>query len=303
MLSKRHRYAVKHVTDWLNCDESDCSSLEESDDEVDEVSTGHAASKSRDNDYAPDDNGSDTEEESSCESSDETEATITAADSGSSDDEPLATLMQPKAQQKKKAYHWVKKSFKSPQTGFKDVSVQPPADGKPHSPLQYFQQFITDDMMTSVAENTNLYSTQKTGRCVTTTKKELEQVVGIYFRMGLVQMPGNRVYWENDTYYKPVAEVMSRNRFQLLLRSIHFVDNFCISDDQTKDKLWKIRPWLDKLRQNCQAVVPEEHNSVDEMTIAYKGRTSSIKQYIRAKPHPWGFKIWARTTATGILCD
>jgi len=114
------------------------------------------------------------------------------------------------------------------------VSVQPPADGKPHSPLQYFQQFITDDMMTSVAENTNLYSTQKTGRCVTTTKKELEQVVGIYFRMGLVQMPGNRVYWENDTYYKPVAEVMSRNRFQLLLRSVHFVDNFCISDDQKR---------------------------------------------------------------------
>jgi len=121
--------------------------------------------------------------------------------------------------------------------------------------------------------------------------------------MGLVQMPGNRVYWENDTYYKPVAEVMSWNRFQLLLRSIHFVDNFCISDDQKKDKLWKIRPWLDKLRQNCQAVVPEEHNSVDEMTIAYKGRTSSIKQYIRAKPHPWGFKIWAQTTAAGILCD
>jgi len=134
-------------------------------------------------------------------------------------------------------------------------------------------------------------------------KKELEQVVGMYFRMGLVQMPGNRVYWENDRYYKPVPEVISRNRFQLLLRSIHFVDNFCISDDQKKDKLWKIRPWLDKLQQNCQAVVPEEHNSVDEMMVAYKGRTSSIKQYIRAKPHPWGFKILARTTATGILCD
>jgi len=46
-----------------------------------------------------------------------------------------------------------------------------------------------------------------------------------------------------------------------------------------------------------------KNNSVDEMMVAYKGRTSSIKQYIRAKPHPWGFKILARTTATGILCD
>jgi len=42
---------------------------------------------------------------------------------------------------------------------------------------------------------------------------------------------------------------------------------------------------------------------VDEMMVPYKGKTSRIKQYIRAKPHPWGFKIWARTTITGILCD
>ena len=41
-------------------------------------------------------------------------------------------------------------------------------------------------MMTSVAETTNLYSTNKTGRCVTTTK-ELEQVLGMYFRTGMVQ--------------------------------------------------------------------------------------------------------------------
>ena len=39
------------------------------------------------------------------------------------------------------------------------------------------------------------------------------------------------------------------------------------------------------------------------MMIQYKGRTSSIKQYIRGKPHPWGFKIWARTSSSGILCD
>jgi len=39
------------------------------------------------------------------------------------------------------------------------------------------------------------------------------------------------------------------------------------------------------------------------MMIQYKGRTSSIKQYIRGKPHPWGFKIWARTSSSGIRCD
>ncbi|NAV92166.1 hypothetical protein FGF77_24480, partial [Salmonella sp. gx-f7] len=50
---------------------------------------------------------------------------------------------------------------------------------------------------------------------------------------------------------------------------------------QKKDKLWKLRPWLDSIREKCLLVVPEEHNSVDEMMIPFKGKFSSIKQYMR----------------------
>ena len=50
-------------------------------------------------------------------------------------------------------------------------------------------------------------------------------------------------------------------------------------------------------------MLPEEENSVDEMMVPYKGRTSGIKQYMRGKPHPWGFKIWARTGVSGIIHD
>ncbi|KAJ4947003.1 hypothetical protein JOQ06_009045, partial [Pogonophryne albipinna] len=53
-------------------------------------------------------------------------------------------------------------------------------------------------------------------------------------------------------------------------------------------------------REKCLQVVPEEHNSVDEMMIPFKGKFSSIKQYMRGKPHPWGFKVWVRT---GMICD
>ena len=31
------------------------------------------------------------------------------------------------------------------------------------------------------------------------------------------------------------------------------------------------------------------------MIIPFKGKYSSIKQYMRGKPHPWGFKFCART--------
>ncbi|KAF3856671.1 hypothetical protein F7725_017394 [Dissostichus mawsoni] len=119
----------------------------------------------------------------------------------------------------------------------------------------------------------------------------------MYLKMGLVQMSAVRMYWEKDTQYSPVSDVMSRNRFQYLLTSLHFVNNLKVSEMEKKDKLWKLRPWLDTFREKCLQVVPEEHNSVDEMMIPFKGKFSSIK------PHPWGFKMWVRTGISGMICD
>ena len=116
------------------------------------------------------------------------------------------------------------------------------------TPLQYFQQFVTDDMLMNLVTNTNEYSVQKSGNSINTTKKEVEQVIGMFFYMGLVQMSGIRQYWETETAYNPVCSVMSRNRFQLLLTNFHFVNNLMVSSEEKKDKLWKIRPWLSAMR-------------------------------------------------------
>lgn len=159
-------------------------------------------------------------------------------------------------------------------------------------------------MVQALADHTNQYSCQKNGSSINTDTKEIEQMMGMYLKMGIVQMAGVRMYWEADTRYSPVSDVMSRNRFQSLLTSLHFVDNLTVSDmEQNSDKLWKLRPWLDAFRQRCLQVVPEEHNSVDEMMIPFRGKFSSIKQYMRGKPNPWGFKLWVRTGVSGILCD
>ncbi|KAJ3583315.1 hypothetical protein NHX12_026805 [Muraenolepis orangiensis] len=158
-------------------------------------------------------------------------------------------------------------------------------------------------MVEALAQNTNEYSFQERGTSVNTTAKEIEKMLGMYLKMGLVQMAGTRMYWETETRYSPVADVMPRNRFQSLLTSLHFVNNMTVSETEKKDKLWKLRLWLDSFREKCLQVVPEEHNSVDEMMIPFKGKFSSIKQYMRGKPNPWGFKVWVRTGISGMMCD
>ncbi|CAB4023629.1 Hypothetical predicted protein [Paramuricea clavata] len=101
--------------------------------------------------------------------------------------------------------------------------------------------------------------------------------------MGLVEMPSIRMYWEKETRYPPVTEVMSRNRFQLLLSLIHFVDNETVSEETKKDRLWKIRPFLDMFRARCLQTTPAEHQSIDEMMIPYKGKFGNIRQYVRVE--------------------
>jgi hypothetical protein len=41
---------------------------------------------------------------------------------------------------------------------------------------------------------------------------------------------------------------------------------------------------------------------VDDIMVSFKGR-SSLKQYIQGKPNPWGFKLWGRAGASGVLYD
>ncbi|KAJ3609777.1 hypothetical protein NHX12_024287 [Muraenolepis orangiensis] len=154
-------------------------------------------------------------------------------------------------------------------------------------------------MIQALTQNTNEYSSQTNGTSVNTNPKEIEKLIGMYLKMGLVQMSGGvRMYRETDTRYPPVSDVMSRNRFQSLLTSLHFVNNLTVSETEKTDKLWKLRPWLDSLQ-----VTPEEHNSVDEMMIPFKGKFNRIKQYMRGKPHPWGFKVWVRAGISGMICD
>ncbi|XP_071086356.1 piggyBac transposable element-derived protein 3-like [Haliotis cracherodii] len=67
----------------------------------------------------------------------------------------------------------------------------------------------------------------------------------------------------------------------------------------TRERL-QLRPWLEALKERCKEIPQEEHRAVDEVLILFKGK-SSVKQYMRNKPHKWGFKMWGRAGASGIL--
>nr|CAH7752009.1 unnamed protein product [Callosobruchus chinensis] len=94
---------------------------------------------------------------------------------------------------------------------------------------------------------------------------------------------------------------MPVKRFKKLRRLIHFQDN---NAEPNGDRFFKIRPLLEKIRENCNKTEDEELYSIDEMMILYKGtKAGNLRQYMPKKPKKWGFKMFVRAGVSGIVYD
>lgn len=179
-----------------------------------------------------------------------------------------------------------------------------PEDFEQLTPLWYFKQFWDDGMNSHLAHQTNLYSVQVSGSSIATSKQEIEQLIGIQMRMGIVKMPNIECYWAAESRYAPVADVMSLKRYKKLRQFLHANDNHeRISEENKDDKLYKVRPILASLRENCRKVEQEEYMSIDEQIVPAKTKYSGIRQYNAKKPHKWGFKNFVRAGQSGMIYD
>ena len=170
------------------------------------------------------------------------------------------------------------------------------------SPMEYFKMFFTENIMNIIVENTNLYSVQKCAKSIGTTTSEMATYIGMHVLMGVVNLPSYTNYWSTNLRYPPIADVMPRKRFELIRRYLHVVDNNDY-DELTDDKLFKIRPLIEAVRDECVKVEPEEYQSVDEQIIPSKTKFSKVRQYNPKKPKKWGFKNLVRAGNSGIMYD
>lgn len=116
--------------------------------------------------------------------------------------------------------------------------------------------------------------------------------------MGIVRLPSLAEYWSNDELFNLQfpRKVMSRNRFEILLRMIHFADN---SADHNNGKLYKINPLVEMLVQSFKSLyIPEEYVCVDETLLPFRGRLG-FRQFIKNKRHKYGVKLFKLCSGSG----
>ena len=113
--------------------------------------------------------------------------------------------------------------------------------------------------------------------------------------MSIVQLPKYEMYWANETRYAAIADVMSRNKYKSLRRFLHFNDNSLLDDEEnTKNKLFKIQPIIDHVKNNCRKIEPEIEQSIDEQIIPAKTVYSDIRQYNPKKPKKMGLQKFCK---------
>ena len=108
--------------------------------------------------------------------------------------------------------------------------------------------------------------------------------------MSVFPRPKIADYWRTEAvYYSPIYNsVMSRNRFQLVTRLLHFADNtFWNPKYENHDKLYKIRPILDYLGSRFQSVyTPTKLVHVDQEILLHPGKNSSTPSYPSSSTTP-----------------
>ena len=114
------------------------------------------------------------------------------------------------------------------------------------------------------------------------------------------------MYWQKKYWFftTPVNKIMSRNRYLAIRRFFHLCDESTMppKNSETFDKLYKLRPFLEKLLPKFTRVyMPNKNIAIDESMIPFKGRIS-FRQFMPVKRVRFGIKCFLLAeTATGYV--
>lgn len=187
----------------------------------------------------------------------------------------------------------------------------PPQDSKP---ITYLNLFLTSTLISTFVLETNRYATNYLAAHVNrlsphsrlkdwtnVTVAEMKAFLAIVLNMGLICKPTIESYWsqkssQSTTWFR---KLMSRNRFEIILKFFHITDVSNIPQHGQPDynPLGRFQPLIDHAnRLFRQFYTPNQSMSIDESLVGTKKRIGLTQYMPKKKHHRWGIKLW-------VLCD
>ena len=175
-----------------------------------------------------------------------------------------------------------------------------------YTPFSIFSLFLDEDLLKLFCCETNIYRNQyfrereNSSNFKQIDLNEIKKYIGIVLLMGIHSESAIRDYWSKLNIFKTkFGKWMSRNRFQLIHRFFHIMNN---DHDTKQDLLYKIRGFIDTINEKFQKFFyPKKNLNIDEGMIKFDGRLR-FKQYIANKPIKWGIKIFELCCSETCYC-
>ena len=187
------------------------------------------------------------------------------------------------------------------------------ADVSEHASPVYFELLLTEQFIQDLVTKTNEYAEKKINASRPLRRKsnladwkdvtvdEMRKFIGIVFAMGLVSLRSYKKYWSRDPIYKNhlFRNVMSRERFERIMRFLHFGDQPKFEDD----RLAKIRMILDHFNKVMSEIItPDKKLSLDESMMLWPAQLM-FRQYIKIKHHKYCIKFYELCTYDGLVLN
>lgn len=198
-----------------------------------------------------------------------------------------------------------------PFTGNNGLLVPIPGENKP---IDWFSLLLDDVFLESICRETNKYalelfcgpSTCEESRITKwrdITVPELKVFLGLLLHTGTFKLNRINDYWKTNRLFNlPLfRQYMSRDRFLVILRCLHFSRVDTPTSPEPNDRLFKVRSVLDYFNNKMRCIYyPSKELSIDEAMVLWRGRLV-FRQYIKGKRHKYGIKLYSVNEPEGLV--
>ena len=172
-----------------------------------------------------------------------------------------------------------------------------------------FACFFDDNVMRAfVTASQNWGQTNFASNWKPFTESEFKTFLAIILVLGLIPVSSRDSVWDENGLGIPfIKSIMSKRRFNQILRAWRYNDESGLTADQIKNYVkdspfWYVKSFVDTLREKFRAMyMLGQKVDIDEQCIPWKGRHIA-RCYNPKKPEKWHFKCYALNDAsTGYM--
>lgn len=169
-------------------------------------------------------------------------------------------------------------------------------------PIEYFNLFFNEDVLTKICDETNLFAEKRKSNTNSPHARinkwnnislaDLRAFLGVVINMGTMPLPNIESYfskkWTDLTPF--YSDVFSKNEFLNIFWNIHFSHD--TENARLRPKGFQIQPLVNHIKSMCQLFYTTSSAvAIDESTISFKGKVS-FRCYNPMKPTKFGLKVF-----------